>query len=50
MPKIFEKIGCHSDDIGPRPLQYISRIRYNSAITRQNQLKFWDQKAKQGFL
>ena len=25
MQKIFEKIGCHSDDVGPRPLQWISR-------------------------
>ena len=23
--KIFEKIGCHSDDVGPRPLKWISR-------------------------
>ena len=49
MPKIFEKIGCHSDDIGPRPLQYIyHEMKCNLAITRQNQLKFWSQKAKQG--
>ena len=24
MQKIFEKIGCHIDDVGPRPLQPIS--------------------------
>ena len=23
MQKIFEKVGCHSDDVGPRPLQWI---------------------------
>ena len=25
MQKIFEKIDCHSDEIGPRPLEWISR-------------------------
>ena len=24
-------------------------MKHNSAITRQNQLEFWDQNAKQGF-
>ena len=49
MQKTFEKIGCHSDDVGLRPLQWISRMRHNSAVTRQNQLEFWSQKAKQIF-
>ena len=25
MQKIFEKIGCHSNDVSPRPLQWISQ-------------------------
>ena len=40
-------IACHSDDVGPRPLQWISPNEANSAVTRQNQLEFWNQKAKQ---
>ena len=44
--KIFEKIGCHSNDVGPRSLQWISR---NEAVTHLNQQEFWNQKAKQIF-
>ena len=50
MQKIFGKIGCQSDDVGFRPFNEYHEIRHNSAITRQNQLEFWNQKAKQGFL
>ena len=49
MQKIFEKNGCHSDEIGPRPLHGYHEMRHNSAVTRQNQLEFWNQKAKQIF-
>ena len=47
MQKIFEKIGCHSDDVGP--FNGCHEMKHNSAVTRQNQLEFWNQKAKQIF-
>ena len=52
MQKIFEKIGCHSDEISPRPLEWISRNEAynNSAVTCQNQLEFWNQKENHDFL
>ena len=33
----------------PGPSNIYHKMKYNSAITRQNQLKFWNQKAEQGF-
>ena len=33
----------------PDPFNEYHEMKYNSAITRQNQLEFWDQNAKQGF-
>ena len=33
----------------PDPFNEYHKMKHNSAITRQNQLKFWDQNAKQGF-
>ena len=33
----------------PAPFNIYHEMKYNSAITSQNQLKFWNQKAKQGF-
>ena len=49
MQKIFEKIGCHSDDVGPRPLQWYHEMRQISAVTRENQVEFWNRKAIQIF-
>ena len=52
MQKIFEKIGCHSDDsndVGPRPFNGYHKTRHDSAVARQNQLEFWNLKAKQIF-
>ena len=34
----------------PGPFNGYYEIKHNSAITRQNQLEFWDQKEKHGFL
>ena len=43
-------MGCHSDDVGCLdPFNEYHEMKLNSAITRQNQLEFWDQNAKQGF-
>ena len=42
MQKIFEKIGCHSDDVGPSPFNGYHEMKHNSAITRQNHLEFWN--------
>ena len=50
MQKIFEKIGCHSDEIISGPLNGYHKMRHNSAVTCQNQLEFWNQKAKTDFL
>ena len=33
----------------PDPFNEYHEIKHNSATTRQNQLEFWDQNAKQGF-
>ena len=33
----------------PDPFNEYHEMKHNSAITRQNQLEFWDQNAKQGF-
>ena len=33
----------------PDPFNEYHEMKYNSAITCQNQLEFWDQNAKQGF-
>ena len=33
----------------PDPFSEYHEMKHNSAITRQNQLEFWDQNAKQGF-
>ena len=30
------------------PFNGYQKMKHNSAITRQNQLEFWNQKAKQG--
>ena len=46
MQRYLKKIGCHSNDVSPRPLQY-REMKHNSAVTRQ--LAFWNQKAKQIF-
>ena len=45
----LKKMGCHSDDVSPRPFNEYHEMKHDSAITRQNQLEFWDQNAKQGF-
>ena len=47
--KVFKKIGSHSDDVGPRPFSGYHEMRHNSAVTRQNQLEFWNKKAKKIF-
>ena len=45
MRKILEKIGCHSDEISPRPLEWISQNEaLNSAVPCQNKLEFWKQR------
>ena len=41
MQKIFEKIGCPSNDVGPRPLQWIAqqslvRINWNFKTKRED--------------
>ena len=50
MQKIFEKkmvvIAMKSV---PSPLNGYHEMRHNSAVTYQNQLEFWNQKAKQIF-
>ena len=33
----------------PGPFNGYHEMKHNSAITRQNQLEFWNQKAEQGF-
>ena len=33
----------------PDPFNENHEMKYNSAITYQNQLEFWDQNTKQGF-
>ena len=33
----------------PDPFNEYHEMKHNSAITRQNQLEFWDQNAKQSF-
>ena len=45
---LWKKIDCFSDDVGPSFNGY-HEVKHNSVITRQNQLEFWNQKAKQGF-
>ena len=30
MQKIFEKSGCHRNEISPRPLQWIHKMRHKS--------------------
>ena len=49
MQKLFEKIGCHSNDVGPTPFNGYHEMGHNSVVTRQNQLEFWNQKGKQIF-
>ena len=50
MQKIFEKklvvIAMMSV---PGPFNVHHEMRHNSAVTRQNQMEFWNQKAKQIF-
>ena len=45
----MKKIGYHSDDVSPRPLNGYPKMRHNSAFTGQKRLEFWNQKGKQIF-
>ena len=45
MQKIFEKLVMSA----PGPFNGYHEVRHNSAVTCQNQLEFWNQKAKQIF-
>ena len=52
MQKIFGKIGRHSDNSNvsvPGPFNGYHKTRHDLAVTRQNQLEFWNLKAKQIF-
>ena len=48
MQKIFEKkLVVIAMKSVPGPLNGYHKMRHNSAVTCQNQLEFWNQKAKQ---
>ena len=50
MQKIFEKNGCHSDDVGPRPLQRISRNEAELSSHSSESIRILEPKGKTDFL
>ena len=48
--RCLKKIGCHRDLVSVLdPFNGYHEMRHNSAVARQNQLEFWNQKEKQIF-
>ena len=50
MQKIFEQIGCHSEDVGPRPLQWISRNEVQLSSYLSESVGILEPKGKTDFL
>ena len=50
MQKIFEKVGCHSDEISPRPLEWISRNEAQLSSHLSESTGILEQKGKTDFL